>query len=92
MSHRNQPPTDARTEVKALSHCLVPMPDDDDTTLVAKLIAFMAVAVWLGITIALTIDAINATAPPFYWAFTAVVFLLVGRLWNLEVEKILPSQ
>jgi len=68
------------------------MSDDDETTFVAKLVAAIAVAVWSAITLALTFDAINATAPPFYWAFTAVVFLLVGRLWNLEVEKILPSQ
>jgi len=67
------------------------MPDDTPTRIVSKLTALALVAAWVAITLALTFNAVAAEAPPYFIYFTALVFLLVGKLWDLEVSKILPS-
>ena len=66
------------------------MPEDNGRK-VAKTIALLFVTGWLIITISLSLESIPAVSPPFYGAYTAVAFLLVGRLWDLEVSKLLPS-
>jgi hypothetical protein len=67
------------------------MSKDDDVRLVAKLVALMLVATWLAITIALSVEGVDAVAPPYYGLFTALVFLLIGKLWDLEVGDLLPT-
>ena len=52
----------------------------------ASLLAGALVLVWLAITMSLTLEGIDAVPPPHYGLFTALVFLLVGRLWGIERE------
>jgi len=67
------------------------MPEDNGRK-AAKIVAVIFTAAWVAITVALSLEPIPAVTPPFYGAFTAVVFLLIGRLWNIEVEQFLPTQ
>lgn len=66
------------------------MSEDPPVRAVEKLIAFVLVSAWTGGTLAMTFTAVKTTVPPYWMPFTALVFLLVGRLWNIEVERLLP--
>jgi hypothetical protein len=68
------------------------MSDDPPVRAVEKAIALILVTAWTGGTLAMTFAAVETTVPPYWMPFTALIFLLVGRLWNLEVEKLLPSR
>lgn len=67
------------------------MSDDPPARAVEKAIAFLLVTAWAVGTLAMTFTAVATTVPPYWMPFTALVFLLVGRLWNIEVEKLLPT-
>lgn len=56
-----------------------------------KIVAVLLITLWSAITFSLTLEGVDAVAPPHYGIFTALIFLLVGRLWNIEVEKLLPT-
>lgn len=66
------------------------MSDDSPGRAVEKLIALLLVSAWTAATLAMTFSAVETTVPPYWMPFTALIFLLVGRLWNIEVEKLLP--
>lgn len=88
-----QPPTPtdrARIELHCLLRALIPMPDDNGR-LAAKVVAVIFTTAWAAITVALSLEGVETVSPPFYGVFTAVVFLLLGRLWNIEVEQLLPT-
>ena len=68
------------------------MPDDTDRRIVEKGIAMALVIVWSIGTIMMTLTSVETTTPPHWLPFTALVFLLVGRLWDLEVEQYLPGR
>jgi len=89
--NRRSPGTQARVELHCLTRALIPMPEDNGRK-AAKVVAVIFTAAWVAITVALSLETIPAVTPPFYGAFTAVVFLLIGRLWNIEVEQFLPTQ
>lgn len=61
-----------------------------DNSLPQKLATIVFVGVWAAVTLGLAFESIAVVEPPFYGLFTAIVFLLVGRMWNLEVERLLP--
>jgi len=65
------------------------MPNDSDRRVVAKLLAIVLVLGWLTITVAVSFD--RAVVPPHWLPFTALVFLIVGRLWDIEVNQLLPG-
>lgn len=67
------------------------MSEDPPARAVEKMIALVLVSAWAAGTLAMTFTAVKTTVPPYWMPFTALVFLLVGRLWNLEVEKLLPT-
>jgi len=67
------------------------MSDDASRRIVEKVIALLLVAVWSAVFLGLSFDAVNVTTPQYWAIFTAVVFTLVGKLWDLEVEKYLPG-
>ena len=80
----------AKVELTCLARTLIPMPDDNGR-LVAKLVAVVLVVLWSVVTLSLTFEGVDAVPPPHYGLFTAVVFLLVGRLWDIEVGDYLPT-
>jgi hypothetical protein len=90
MSRKHRHRDRARIELWCLLRALIPMPDDNGR-LAAKVVAVNVVTAWSVVTVALTLEGVATVAPPFYGIFTAIVFLLVGRLWNLEVEALLPG-
>jgi len=65
------------------------MPADSDRRVAAKFIAVLLVGVWSLITVGVAFD--RAVVPPHWVIFTALIFLLVGRLWDLEVDQLLPG-
>jgi len=76
------PLADPQREAFALAKSC--MPNGHHT--LAKLVAGLLVIVWLVVTLSLTLKAIGAVRPPYYGVFSALVFLLVGRLWGIERE------
>jgi len=80
---------DPELEYRALKRCLTPMASDTDRRVLAKIVGLVLVLLWSGITLAVSFDA--AVVPPHWLPFTALVFLIVGRLWSIEVEQLLPG-
>ena len=76
---------------RCLLYGLIPMPEDKPRRIVEKVIALLLVAVWSAVFLGLSFDAVNVTTPRDWAIFTAIVFTLVGKLWDLEVEKYLPA-
>jgi len=90
-SHNPRMESRAQTEAHCLKRSLTPMPDDDSRRRGEKAIAVVLVAGWTTGTLGMTFNAVSTTPPPFWMPFTALVFLLIGRLWQLEVEQLLPG-
>lgn len=80
-----------RVEARCLVRALVPMSENDGRT-VAKVVALILVSVWSIITLSLTFESVAAVSPPYYGMYTAIVFLLIGRLWNLEVRNLFAKE
>ena len=76
------PLTDPQHEARCLARSIMP----NGHRPLASVLAGALVLVWLAITMSLTLEGIDAVAPPYYGVFTALVFLLVGRLWGIERE------
>ena len=87
-SHQLDPVDRTKIELICLWRALMPHEDNDA---IPKIIALILVGLWSAITLALTLEGVDAVAPPYYGLFSALVFLLVGRLWNIEVERLLPT-
>lgn len=59
----------------------------DGNNHIRKALTLMLVTVWGIVTIGLTFEGIQTVEPPFYGILTAIVFLIVGRMWDIEVEN-----
>lgn len=44
------------------------------------------VFVWVAITLGLSFGFVDAVATPYYGVLTALVFAIVGRMWDIEVQ------
>jgi len=66
------------------------MPHDENSA-VKKAVALILVGAWTILTLLLSLEGIATVTPPYYGVFTAVVFLIIGRLWNIEVDRLLPD-
>jgi len=76
------PLADPQREAYALAKSCMPNGHHN----LASLVAALLVIVWLVVTLSLTFEAVAAVTPPYYGLFSALVFLLVGRLWGIERE------
>jgi hypothetical protein len=77
--------TDVQTETRCLLQALIPMTDDDPPRWFAKTMALILMVVW----IATIFDLGPSTAPRYVeYGMTALLFLIIGRLWRLEIQKI----
>lgn len=56
-----------------------------------KLITLVFVIAWAIVTLGLAFERIEVVAPPYYGVLTAIVFLIIGRQWDIEVERLLPT-
>ena len=76
------PLADPQREAHALAKSCMPNGHHS----LASLVAALLVTAWLVVTLSLTFEAVAAVKPPYYGLFSALVFLLVGRLWGIERE------
>jgi len=91
-NHRDCRPDESLADhLRCLPRGLIPMPDDHAARLAEKLIALFLIAVWGAVYLGLSFEAVNVVEPRFWGVFTAIVFILVGKLWDLEVQKYLPG-
>lgn len=82
-------PTDrAKIELHALGRCVMP---HDDNSFGRKIVTLVFVTVWAAVTLGLAFESVAVVTPPYYGLFTAIVFLIVGRQWDIEVERLLPT-
>jgi len=77
--------------LRCLPRGLIPMPEDQPVRSVEKVVALLLVTVWSLVFLGLSFEMVNATEPRFWGVFSAIVFILVGKLWDLEVQKYLPG-
>ena len=75
-------------EILGLKLMLLPDGGEEQVEESRKLITLLLIFAWTVITISLTINAIAAVEPPFYGAFTALIFLVIGRMWGVRVEQL----
>lgn len=89
MSYRPRTPIEqARIEARGLLRVFMP---HEDNSLTKKILTISFVSVWLLITVGLAFQDIGTIAPPHYGIFTAIVFLIVGKQWDIEVERLNPG-
>lgn len=88
---RPKPEQSFRDELRCLPRGLMPMPEDSPRRLVEKLVAVVLVFVWSTVYLGTAFDAVAVTQPEYWGIFSAVVFTLVGKLWDLEIDKFLPG-
>ena len=82
----------AQLELRCLGRALIPMPEQDpEPTVVAKIVALVLAVAWAAITVGMAFEGVDTVAPPYYGLFTALIFLLVGKLWDVEVKRLLPT-
>lgn len=67
------------------------MSEDEPRRIIEKLIALVLVLVWAAVYLGTAFDAVAVHQPQYWGIFSAVVFTLVGKLWDLEVDKFLPG-
>jgi len=53
-----------------------------------KIVTILLVFFWGITTILLTLESIDTVPPPHYGVLTDIIFLIVGRMWGLEVEQL----
>lgn len=77
--------------LRCLPRGLIPMADDHAARLVEKLIALVLVLAWTAVFVGMSFEGVAVVEPRFWGVFTAIIFILVGKLWDLEVQKYLPG-
>ena len=90
-THTCRPDESLADNARCLLYGLIPMPEDKPRRIVEKVIALLLVGVWSTVFLGLSFDAVSVSTPQYWAIFTAIVFTLVGKLWDLEVEKYLPG-
>lgn len=54
---------------------------------IRKAVTLLLFAVWGGITVGLSFESVSVVQPPFYSVITGLVFLIIGRMWDIEVDN-----
>lgn len=75
-----------KKELMALGCAFVPIAGNDNTK---KIFALAMLFAWIGLTVASAAHLIDLNTISYtYDLLTAAVFLLLGRLWGLEYERL----
>lgn len=77
-----------RVETIALIRTFYPHKDNNT---VSKLISLVFVTGWVTVTIMSSIESIQTVRPLYYGIYTAIVFLILGRIWGLEVDSLVAG-
>ena len=78
-----------RIELIALLRVFYPRANNNSTT---KLISLVFVTGWVIITIGMTFEDLPTARPIYYGIYTALVFIMIGRIWHIEVEKFISAE
>ena len=73
-----------KIELRCLLRALIPMLEDSPGSWFRKLVTLTLLLVWVVLTMDLT------PTEPDQWvmyALTALLFLIIGRMWDLQLEK-----
>lgn len=73
-----------KIELRCLLRALIPMLEDSPGSWFRKLVTLTLLLVWVVLTMDLT------STEPDQWvmyALTALLFLIIGRMWDLQLEK-----
>jgi len=81
------PPKRLRSEAICLGRALMP----DGRTYVRTIVTLVLLAVWVIATLGPAFNASDPINSTVHVGLTALVFLLVGHLWGLEVNKVLSG-
>lgn len=83
---------DLRSPSKELEGLKKLFKTNGDGEIAKKVVTVLLVSLWSIITLLLTVEAVDAVQPPFYGILTAIIFLIVGRMWGIEVEKLISEK
>jgi len=59
----------------------------DGNNHVRKALTLLLFLVWGAVTVGLSFESVGTVQPPFYPVMTGIVFLIIGRMWNIEVNN-----
>jgi len=76
-------------EAKGLKRVFMPDQVDDITKAFRGAIALVIVTSWSIGTIAILLESVETSKPAVWTVLTAIVFLIIGRLWNIQMEKLM---
>lgn len=77
----------ARIEAHGLARCFYPHKDNNSTRKYSTLALF---ALWATITAGIAFGYAESTQ--VYMIMTMVVWLILGRMWNIEVGRLMPME
>lgn len=75
-------------ELRALKLTCLTVPENNDAR---KYITLVFVLTWATLTVLIGTERVPDPSAVYYGPFTALVFLLVGRMWGVEVERLLAG-
>jgi hypothetical protein len=52
-----------------------------------KAATIVLVSTWGVVTVGLTFDSLSTAKPPFYIVLTGIVFLIIGRMWDIQINN-----
>jgi len=76
----------AAVEIRALWRTCTTAPDNNDAR---KYATAILVLTWSVLTVLIALQRVPDPSAVFYGPFTAFVWILVGRMWGVEVERVL---
>ena len=71
-------------ELWCLLNCMIPNKNNNS---LSKLVTLVFVSGWVFITLSMTLENVDAVRPIYYGFYTAIVFLILGRMWDIELDK-----
>lgn len=77
-----------RIESKCFGRCFYPHKNNNSLT---KLITLVFVTGWVIITALMAVEDVSTVRPVYYGFYTAVVFLILGRIWGLEIDSLVEK-
>lgn len=73
-----------KIELRCLLRALFPMPEESSMSWFRKVVTLTVLLVWVALTMEIT------PAEPDQWmmySLTALLFLIIGRMWDIQLEK-----
>lgn len=75
-------------ELEALGRVFMPDVTDSHKKIFRGVISVILVTAWSAGTLLMMVEDVPTTRPEIWTVFTAIIFLMIGRFWDIEVEKL----